>query len=232
MEKIVIGVPYEISIEPSVDIGKFESQLIITEGDLKFAIDMKPIKGSDNDYTFTISSKLKSLLKKKTVDYSIFVFKENARFEVDDGKLQFIDESDFKVRVTDNAKMHRKEEEPEPTEKPKKKKADKPKKEKTPEPTPTEEPKKEANETVIDPIARAEALVEKQNLILNEESVRQLAENIAKVSEGGPRVLAEHINSTDNTPQTQGNLKDILKGIEERKKKQKINESIRNNLKK
>ena len=174
MEKIVIGVPYEISIEPSVDIGKFESQLVITESDIKFAIDMKPVKGSDNDYTFIVPSKLKPMLKKKTVDYSIFVFKENARFEVDDGKLQFIDESDFKVRVTDNAKMRRKEEEPEPTEKPKKGKAEKPSKDKTPEPTPTKEAKEETTEEYIDPVARAQALVDKQNLILNEESVKQL----------------------------------------------------------
>ena len=58
-----------------------------------------------------------------------------------------------------------------------------------------------------------------------------------KVSEGAPRVLAERINSTselesEHTPQTRGNLKDILKSIEERKKIQKIHENIRDGLKK
>ena len=92
MEKIVIGVPYEISIEASIDIGKFDAELVINKDDFQVGVNLKKVKGKDIDYSFIIPTKLKTLLKKSDVGYSIFVYKENARFEVDDGKLKFIDE--------------------------------------------------------------------------------------------------------------------------------------------
>ena len=67
MEKIVIGVPYEISIEPSIDIGKFDAELVITRDDFQIGVALKRIKGKDIDYTFTVPSKLKTLLKKYEV---------------------------------------------------------------------------------------------------------------------------------------------------------------------
>lgn len=110
MEKIVIGAPYEISIEPSVDIGKFESEIRIKLDDSVVAVELKPIKGEKDSYTFIVPKFMKDLVGKKSLDYCICVYKENARFEVDDGKLQFIDEKDFKVKVKDNKKMRRVEE--------------------------------------------------------------------------------------------------------------------------
>ena len=59
MEKIVIGVPYEISIEPSIDIGDFNAEIIIKHDDYGIAVELKKMKGKTQDYTFIIPSKLK-----------------------------------------------------------------------------------------------------------------------------------------------------------------------------
>ena len=110
MEKIAIGVPYELSIEPSVDIGEFDAEIVLEQKEFSMAFKLKKIKNKDNDYTFIIPTTLKEMLEKTEVNYNIFVYKENARFEVDDGKIKFISEKDFKVRVKDNAKMRPSEE--------------------------------------------------------------------------------------------------------------------------
>jgi hypothetical protein len=107
MEKIVIGAPYEISIEPSIDIGEFASEIRIKLEESTVAVELKPIKGEKDSYSFIVPEFMKELVGKKAIDYCICVYKENARFEVDDGKLQFIDEKDFKVKVKDNKKMRR-----------------------------------------------------------------------------------------------------------------------------
>lgn len=108
MEKIVIGAPYEIIIEPSIDIGEFESDILIHLEDSKINIQLKKVKGEDDTYSFIIPKTFQTILKKsKEVSYSIWVYKENARFEVDSGKMQFISEKDFKVKVKDNAKMRK-----------------------------------------------------------------------------------------------------------------------------
>lgn len=108
MEKIVIGAPYEVIIEPSIDIGEFESDILIHLEDSKINVQLKKVKGEDDTYSFIIPKTFQTILKKsKEVSYSIWVYKENARFEVDSGKMQFISEKDFKVKVKNNAKMRK-----------------------------------------------------------------------------------------------------------------------------
>lgn len=213
MEKIVVGAPYEISIEPSIDIGKFDCELIIIDDDLKFGTELKPVKGENNNYTFIISSKLSTLLKKKEVAYSIFVYKENARFEVDDGKMKFIDESDFKVLVKDNAKMRKVEDNAEAKPKPTKAKP----KDKDPTPTPTPSAVSEAE-------AQAQAILEKH-----------LTTPPVAVQKAPNRTILANPNQYDEmdaqASEAPDDLKVILRGIEDRNKKRQINERIQNALK-
>ena len=228
MEKIVIGVPYEISIEPSIDIGDFNAEIVIKHDDYGIAVELKKIKDKEQDYTFIIPSKLKTLLKKSTVDYSIFVYKENARFDVDDGKIQFMDETDFKVPIKNNAKM-RKVEEEKPDKKDKTDKTEeKPKTTKktsaksTPEPTST--PVKERHMT---PEEIAMELIDKQS---QGESV--VPEDFDKGTDNVPvpkqvKVIQEKA-PTPATPKVTAaiNLQDILSNIEKRNQNRELNETI------
>jgi len=228
MEKIVIGVPYEISIEPSIDIGDFNAEIVIKHDDYGIAVELKKIKGKEQDYTFIIPSKLKILLKKSTVDYSIFVYKENARFDVDDGKIQFMDETDFKVPIKDNAKM-RKVEEEKPDKKDKKDKTtEKPKTTKktsaksTPEPTST--PVKERYMTpeeiameLIDKQSQAESVVP----VDFEEKISDIpiAKKVEIIPEKAPVTTTPKVTAA-------GSLQDILKNIEKRNQNRELNETI------
>ena len=225
MEKIVIGVPYEISIEPSIDIGDFNAEIVIKHDDYGIAVELKKIKDKEQDYTFIIPSKLKTLLKKSTVDYSIFVYKDNARFDVDDGKIEFIDESDFKVKVKNNTKMRKVEEE-----KPDKKDKTetKPKTTKktdtksTPEPTSTP-----VKERYMTPEEIAMELIDRQS---QGESV--VPEDFDKVIDNVPvpkqvKVIQEKA-PTPATPKVTAaiNLQDILSNIEKRNQNRELNETI------
>ena len=225
MEKIVIGVPYEISIEPSIDIGDFNAEIVIKHDDYGIAVELKKIKDKEQDYTFIIPSKLKTLLKKSTVDYSIFVYKDNARFDVDDGKIEFIDESDFKVKVKNNTKMRKVEEE-----KPDKKDKTetKPKTTKktdtksTPEPTST--PVKERYMTpeeiameLIDKQSQAESVVP----VDFEEKISDIpiAKKVEIIPEKAPVTTTPKVTAA-------GSLQDILKNIEKRNQNRELNETI------
>lgn len=97
MEKIVVGVPYEISIEPSVDVGKFDAEIVINFTRFNVGVPLKPIKKAKNKYSFIIPSDIQDHLDNKSIKYYIYVYKENARFEVDKGFLMFIDETAFNV---------------------------------------------------------------------------------------------------------------------------------------
>lgn len=219
MEKIAIGVPYEISIEPSIDIGKFDAELVLNKTGFRVGITLKKVKGGNNDYTFMIPINLKDLLKKAQVKYSIFVYKENARFEVDDDTIKFIDEKDFKVRVKDNAKMRPVEEDKPEEEKEVKKPAKKSKPKVTPEPSKIVED--------LNPEDLAQRLIDSNfESIMNRES-----------SEVTPK--STPLPKTGSTPaptfsRSEKNLGSILSEIEERKKvrleKERVNKNIRKAL--
>lgn len=231
MEKIAIGVPYEISIEPSIDIGDFDAELVLDRKGSRVGVELKKIKGEDIDYTFTVPSELKDLFKKASMKYSIFVYKENARFEVDDGKIAFIDEKDFKVKGSDGGKMRRaKDETPKPTAK-KSKKVDK----KTPEPTPAAS--EAVKEDFSDPAAFAQSLIEREAGKAQKSSVDDF-----KISDVEPK--ATPLPESDS-PRTKpavkpaaspGNLHSILNSIETQKerdeRRKRVNENIRKGLKK
>lgn len=227
MEKIAIGVPYEISIEPSIDIGDFTAEIVLELDASRIGVELKKIKGQDIDYSFIVPSELKSLFKKNTVDYSIFVYKENARFAVDDGKIKFIDEKDFKVRVTDNVKMRpsKAEEEPE-KEKPEDKK--KPAKKDAPKPSTT--PSEAVKERYIDPEQFAQSLIEKEA----QKATSVNPQN--KVVERSPEPTPMPRPQTTRPDPSKGNLHAILNSIETQQEKdarrKKINESIQKGLKK
>jgi len=192
----------------------------------RIGVELKKIKGEDIEYSFIVPSELKDLFKKNTVDYSIFVYKENARFEVDDGKIKFIDEKDFKVRVTDNVKMRpAKEEEPE-----KDKATDKKKPEKKDTPEPSATPSEAVKERYIDPEQFAQSLIEKE---------AQKATSINpqnKVVERSPEPTPMPRPQTTKPDPSKGNLHAILNSIETQQEKdarrKKINESIQKGLKK
>jgi hypothetical protein len=223
MEKIAIGVPYEISIEPSIDIGKFDAELMLNKTDFQIGIKLKKIKGEDIDYTFTIPTKLKDTLKKAKVSYSIFVYKENARFEVDSGDIKFIDEKDFKVQVKDNAKMR-------PMEEPEEEKKDKPetkKSESTPKPSPSAKEVKES--TAFDPIDFAEELIGRNleaDSVVDEVVVEKKTEE-AVTPKPTPLPLTQ---PAPTASKAEKNLHAILTEIEERKQKMARRDQVNKNI--
>lgn len=231
MEKIAIGVPYEISIEPSIDIGDFNAELILERGDSRIGVELKKIKGEDIEYSFIVPSELKDLFKKKAMDYSIYVYKENARFEVDDGKISFIDEKDFKVKGASGGKMRRaKEETPEPTAT-KKKKAVK----KTPATTPAAS--EAVKEHEFDPAQFAQSLIEREAGKALKSKVSDFAES-ANVPKATPLPEAHAPKTTKpiaQPPASPGNLHGILESVEKKKQREahrkRVNENIRKGIK-
>lgn len=224
MEKIALGVPYEISIEPSIDIGEFDAEIVLKLKDHRIGVELKKIKGEDISYSFIIPSEFANTFKKKTVDYGIFVYKENARFEVDDGKISFIDKEDFKVKTTDKTKMRPVKDEEKPEEPVSKKKKD----DKT-----TPEPSKTApdavKERVFNPEEFAQSLIEKQAA----QKFEGVQPEVGKASPV-PTPLPSRAPTVRPDPSA-GNLHAILNTIESQKAKdarrKKINENIRRGLK-
>lgn len=94
MEKLVIGVPHEVEITTSIDMGKFNVELCLVGEGYNFHIELQPL--DDNKFSILVPKKLEEL-SNKTLDYKLFVYKDNARFQADDGSLKFISEKDFKV---------------------------------------------------------------------------------------------------------------------------------------
>jgi hypothetical protein len=231
MEKIAIGVPYEISIEPSIDIGEFDAELILERDDSRIGVELKKIKGEDIEYSFIVPSELSDLFGKKAMDYSIFVYKENARFEVDDGKLSFIDEKDFKVKGGAGGKMRRaKEETPEPT-KAKKKKAVK----KTPTTTPAASDA--VKEQFSDPADFAQSLIEREAQKALKSDAGDFTDHVVPQPTPLPQTRSPKVSKPTGKPAASpGNLHGILEGVEKKKerdeRRKRINDNIRQGIKK
>jgi hypothetical protein len=154
------------------------------------------------------------------------VYKENARFDVDDGKIQFIDETDFKVTVKDNVKMRKVEEEkPAKVDKPKSKakttKATK-KTTKKPAPKPTTTPIKEHT---MSPEEIATDMIDRQSQM---ESV--IEPDLGVVHDSVPaQPKPVKIVNTPAVPikeTAEGNLQKILHDIEARNQNKELNDTI------
>jgi hypothetical protein len=229
MEKIVIGAPYEISIEPSIDIGKFDSELRIELDESTLAVALKPIKGEKDSYSFIVPSSMKDVIGKSALNYCICVYKENARFEVDDGKLKFIDESDFTVKVKDNKKMRRMDE-PEKTEEEEKgnKKKTSKKVEEAKVSTKTPPQKKETMEEL------AERLMEAERKKAEEASVNdyiQKSDGLDDIREATtPKPTPPTISPSQQ--RREAALGSILENIESKKARDRKKDNLNNNIKK
>jgi hypothetical protein len=231
MEKIVIGVPYEISIEPSIDIGEFDAEIILEMEGSKIAVELKKIKGTKIDYSFIIPKSLETILGKSTFKYSIFVYKENARFEVDDGKLQFIDEKDFKVKAKDGSKIRpSKEEEKEDKDKEDKEdKEDKGKNKKKSEP-PKKEKEKEPVKELRSPAELAEFLIEQEAKKTEEENIQTDKPRTEKIVKESKPVPPATETIKPKPTQSQTNLHEILDSIEKRKHEKALRDKINQNI--
>ena len=220
MEKITIGVPYEISIEPSIDIGKFDAVLNLLLTEFSIGIELQKIKGKSVSYSFIVPKSLEKIVKSKKVKYSILVTKDNARFEVDKGEIQFIDESSFSVS---NAKIIPTEKSNNSTNKP-------------------QPPKEESNQDT-----KKESKV-KENVDLNnkiDEAIKKATQPIGanvenEVKDSVPVSENENIEDTFSKIRRQSRenrllgtkLEEIKKRNAERERKELINKRIKESLNK
>lgn len=230
MEKIVLGVPYEITIEPSVDIGKFDCEIVLSDDEVGFAFELKPIKKSKNDYSFIVPSKLKELIGKKELSYSIFVYKENARFNVDDGKIKFIDEKDFKVNAKEDSKIRRAKDD-ESVEDNKETGASKEDKAPTPTPTPTPSSKAKEIKEKLTPEELAQRLIETQSKAQLKDEFK-FKKNESTATYVQPKTVAPKEPVVEKKEETQiirrqrkpNELQEIVERIERRNKLKELRE--------
>lgn len=92
MEKIVIDVLHEIHIKSSIDEKTFTAEFSIHTDELNYNIPLKCI--GNNKFTLKIPKYLQNISEKQ-IKYSVFVYFDNARFEIDSGDLKLITEMDF-----------------------------------------------------------------------------------------------------------------------------------------
>lgn len=89
---ITLGLPYEIEIKTSVNIGQFEVEFCIVQEDCNYHFPMPNMTGST--YSVVIPKSMAKLAN-QSVKYKVYVYKENARFEADSGEMQIINEDNL-----------------------------------------------------------------------------------------------------------------------------------------
>jgi len=94
MEKIVIGVPHEVKIRTSINLDVFDVELCLESKGFNYHIPLPKI--ADHTFSILVPKTLK-YLEGETVPYSLYVYKDNARFRSDHGKVKLISEKDFEV---------------------------------------------------------------------------------------------------------------------------------------
>ncbi len=121
---IAIGVPYHVEIAATgIPLHEAKVDFCIPKKDVSFSFPAKAI--TDNEYVFTVTDAVKEYLN-TTVEYILYVYYGNARFEADTGSFNLIDKTTFEVSMkkpekklaeTIRAKAKRRPKEPEVTEK-------------------------------------------------------------------------------------------------------------------
>ena len=152
---VAVGVPYHVEISATgIPLHEAKVEFCIPKNDVSFNFPAKAI--TDKEYVFTVTDAVKDYTN-STLDYKLYVYYGNARFEADSGSFNLIDKDAFDVEmkkpeqkklgetIRDKAKNLNKkkdkviteDKEPEITETPEETKEDKKPKVKASKPTPT-----------------------------------------------------------------------------------------------
>lgn len=94
---IAINVPYEVEISATgIPLHQSKVEFCIHREDVRYSFPTKMI--NDNKFIFTITDDVSSLLN-STLEYRLYVYYGNARFEADIGTFNFIDKDVFDVKM-------------------------------------------------------------------------------------------------------------------------------------
>lgn len=86
LKDLVIGIPYEIEIEPSVDLGDFRAELCMKGSGVNYHINL--VRNEGFKHTLIMPNIFET--DKSEFEYKIFLYKDNACFEVDSGTINII----------------------------------------------------------------------------------------------------------------------------------------------
>lgn len=94
---IAVNVPYEVEISATgIPIHQSKVEFCIHREDVRYSFPAKMI--NDNKFIFTITDDVSSLLN-STLEYRLYVYYGNARFEADTGTFNLIDKNAFNVKM-------------------------------------------------------------------------------------------------------------------------------------
>ena len=94
---VAVGVPYQVEITSTgIPMHETEVEFCILQNDVKYSFPAKIV--NDNIFIFTLNDAVSHLMN-KTLDYKLFVYYQNARFEADKGSFNLLDKKSFDVKM-------------------------------------------------------------------------------------------------------------------------------------
>ena len=94
---VAVGVPYHVEISATgIPLHEAKVEFCIPKNDVSFNFPAKAI--TDNEYVFTVTDAVNDYVN-STLDYKLYVYYGNARFEADTGSFNLIDKAAFDVKM-------------------------------------------------------------------------------------------------------------------------------------
>ena len=94
---IAVGVPYHVKIASTgIPLHEAKVEFCIPKQDVSFNFPAKAI--TDDEYVFTVTDAVSEYMN-TTLDYKLYVYYKNARFEADTGSFNLIDKEAFDVEM-------------------------------------------------------------------------------------------------------------------------------------
>ena len=218
---IAIGVPYHVEIAATgIPLHEAKVDFCIPKKDVSFSFPAKAI--TDNEYVFTVTDAVKEYLN-TTVEYILYVYYGNARFEADTGSFNLIDKTTFEVSMkkpekklaeTIRAKAKRRPKEPEVTEKVIEEESvvEKVEPEITATPTVTNEDKKKPTFKATKPTPTP-TLEVTTTLKQAKDAIKKTGKKKTGDKSGIAKILVTKIPKIEETQDANARVKDILESI-------------------
>ena len=97
---IAMKVPYEVEISATgIPLHESQVEFCVHRNDIRFSFPAKMV--DDKKFMFTITEDIKSLAN-QTLEYRLYVYYGNARFEADTGTFNLIDKDAFDVKMSES----------------------------------------------------------------------------------------------------------------------------------
>ncbi len=219
---IAIGVPYHVEIAASgIPLHEAKVEFCIPKNDVSFNFPAKAI--TDNEYVFTVTDAIKEFIN-TTIQYKLYVYYGNARFEADAGSFNLVDKTTFEVemkpkekslaeKIYDKTKRRPKTETPETTKKVKEKKEVKT------TPTVTNEVTETPTETKVDTAVKVKATKPTPTPTIEPTTTLKEAKDAIKNKKkvgsksGLAKILVTDTPAVEETMDANTRVKDILQSI-------------------